>query len=162
LAGWRLLAVATVRDEDLPETTLLRHTLDELARGGRVTRLVLGSLSREDTVALAHALGHPPDVSRLEERIWTASLGNPFMVVETPRARRGGTLPEDASPLPLPDRVRDLNVHRLERLGERSHRLLAVAAVVGRPFDFALLQRAADLGEGEAAEGVEELVRHRV
>ena len=84
------------------------------------------------------------------------------MVVETLRALRGGSLPEDTSALPLPERVRDLIAHRLERLGDRSRRLLAVAAVVGRPFDFALLQRAADLGEAEAAEGVEELVRHRV
>src|SRR2546430_12240627 len=40
--------------------------------------------------------------------------------------------------------------------------LVAVAAVIGREFDFPLLQRAADLGEAEAAEGAEELVRRRV
>jgi tetratricopeptide (TPR) repeat protein/ABC-type cobalamin/Fe3+-siderophores transport system ATPase subunit len=162
LQRWRLLAVGTVRDENLLEATLLRHTLDELARGRHLSRLSLGSLSREDTVALARTLVQLPSVSRLEEEIWTASRGNPFIVVETLRALRGGALPEDRSPLPLPDRVRDLIAHRLERLGDRSRRLLAVAAVVGRPFDFALLQRAADLGEAEAAEGVEELVRHRV
>ncbi len=162
LRQWRLLAVATVRDEDLPGATLLRHTLDELSRAGHLSRLSLGSLSREDTVALARTLVQLPATAQLEERIWTASRGNPFMVVETLRALRGAALPEDASSLPVPDRVRDLIAHRLERLGERSRRLLAVAAVVGRPFDFALLQRAADLGEAEAAEGVEELVRHRV
>ena len=151
-----------MRDENLLEATLLRQTLDELGRGHHLSRLSLGSLSREDTVALARTLMQLPAVSRLEEGIWTASRGNPFMVVETLRALRGGSLPEDASPLPLPERVRDLIAHRLERLGDRSRRLLAVAAVVGRPFDFALLQRAADLGEAEAAEGVEELVRHRV
>ena len=162
LQRWRLLTVATVRDEDLLEATLLRHTLDELGRGRHLSRLSLGALSREHTVALARALVQLPAVSPLEERIWRASLGNPFMVVETLRALRGGSLPEDKSALPLPERVRDLIAHRLERLGDRSRRLLAVAAVVGRPFDFALLQRAADLSEAEAAEGVEELVRHRV
>ncbi len=162
LQRWRLLAVATVRDENLLDASLLRKTLDELSRAGDLSRLPLGSLSREDTVTLARALVQFPAASRLEERIWTASRGNPFMVVETLRALRGGALPEDASTLPVPDRVRDLIAHRLERLGDQSRRLLAVAAVVGRPFDFALLQRAADLGEAEAAEGVEELVRHRV
>jgi tetratricopeptide (TPR) repeat protein len=103
-----------------------------------------------------------PAGSRLEEQIWTASRGNPFMIVETLRALGRGSLPADTSPLPLPERVRDLIAHRLERLGDRSRRLLAVAAVVGRPFDFALLHRATDLGEAEVAEGVEELVRHRV
>ncbi len=162
LQRWRLLIVATVRDEDLLEATLLRHTLDELGRGHHVSRLSLGSLSRENTVALARALVQLPGVSPLEERIWRASRGNPFMVVETLRALRGGSLPEDKSALPLPERVRDLIAHRLERLGDRSRRLLALAAVVGRPFDFALLHRATDLGEAEVAEGVEELVRHRV
>jgi tetratricopeptide (TPR) repeat protein/ABC-type cobalamin/Fe3+-siderophores transport system ATPase subunit len=157
----RLLAVATVRDENLLEATLLRHTLDELGRG-HLSRLSLGSLSREDTAALARMLMQPPAVSRLEEQIWMASRGNPFMIVETLRALRGGSLPADTSPLPLPERVRDLIAHRLERLGDQSRRLLAVAAVIGRPFDFALLQRATDLGEAEVAEGVEELVRHRV
>jgi tetratricopeptide (TPR) repeat protein len=161
LQRWRLLAVATVRDENLLEATLLRHTLDELGRD-HLSRLALGSLSREDTAALARMLTQHPAASRLEEQIWTASSGNPFMIVETLRALRGGSLPEDTSPLPLPERVRDLIAHRLERLGDRSRRVLAVAAVLGRPFDFALLHRATDLGEAEVAEGVEELVRHRV
>jgi len=161
LQRWRLLVVATVRDENLLEATLLRHTLDELSRD-HLSRLSLDGLSREDTAALARMLMQLPAGSRLEEQIWTASRGSPFMVVETLRALRGGSLREDGSPLPLPERVRDLIAHRLERLGDRSRRVLAVAAVVGRPFDFALLQRAADLGEAEAAEGVEELVRHRV
>jgi len=162
LERWRLLVVATVRDENLPDAALLRRTLDELGQGRHLHRLSLRSLSREDTAILTRALAQLPDVSRLDEQIWGASRGNPFVVVETLRALRGGALPEDTSALPLPDRVRDLIAHRMERLGDRSRRLLAVAAVVGRPFDFALLQRAADLTEAEAAEGVEELVRHRV
>jgi len=162
LGRWRLLAVATVRSENLLEATLLRHTVDELDQGGHLNRLSLGSLSRDDTMTLARALVQLPPASRLEERIWAASRGNPFIVVETLRGLRGGSLPEDTDPLPLPDRVRDLIASRLEHLGDRSRRVLAVAAVVARPVDFALLQRAADLPEAEAAEGVEELVRHRI
>src|SRR5262249_61867455 len=40
--------------------------------------------------------------------------------------------------------------------------LAAAAAVIGRPFSFALLRRTAGLSEGATAEGVEELVRRRV
>ena len=58
--------------------------------------------------------------------------------------------------------MHDLIAQRLARLGEPSRRLVAVAAVVGRQCDFALLQRAADLPELEAARAMEELVRHRV
>src|SRR5262245_10595535 len=73
---WRLLAIATVRDEDLSEATLLRHTLDELSRGRHLSRVPLGALSREDTLALARMLVPLPAVSRLEEQIWAASQGN--------------------------------------------------------------------------------------
>ena len=58
--------------------------------------------------------------------------------------------------------MRKLVQQRLERLSDRGRRLVAVAAVIGRQFDFALVQRAADMSEREAAEGVEELVRHRM
>ena len=75
--------------------------------------------------------------------------------------REGQTL-SLAQRLPLPARVRKLVQHRLERLSARGRRLVAAAAVIGRQFDFALVQRAADMSEREAAEGVEELVRHRV
>jgi predicted ATPase len=51
---------------------------------------------------------------------------------------------------------------RLDRLSERARMLLRVAAVIGREFEFGLLQRAAGLGEPEAADGLEELVRRRV
>src|SRR5262249_29926391 len=116
LQRWRLLIVATLRDESLPESTLLRHTLDELGRAHHVSRLALGTLSREDTAALGRALMQESAVARFEERIWSASRGNPFMIVETLRALRGDVLPEDPSPLPVPERVRELIGHRLEPL----------------------------------------------
>jgi tetratricopeptide (TPR) repeat protein len=47
-------------------------------------------------------------------------------------------------------------------LSDRARPLLAVAAVIGREFDFTLLQRASGLTEREAAVGVEELVRRRM
>jgi tetratricopeptide (TPR) repeat protein len=58
--------------------------------------------------------------------------------------------------------VRQLIASRLERLSERGRLLATVAAVIGREFEFALLRQAAGLGDAEAAEGVEELVRRRV
>ncbi len=64
--------------------------------------------------------------------------------------------------LALPARVRDMIARRLQRLGEPSRRLLALAAVIGRDFDLALLRCAARLGEAEAVDGVEELVRRRL
>jgi tetratricopeptide (TPR) repeat protein len=62
----------------------------------------------------------------------------------------------------VPRRVRDLLSARLERLGKASRHLAAAAAVIGRDFSFALLQRSAGLTPAETAEGIEELVRRRI
>src|SRR5262249_12561779 len=64
--------------------------------------------------------------------------------------------------LPLSERVRQIIGRRLDRLSESGQRLAATAAVIGREFEFALLQRAAGHNETEAAERMEELVRRRV
>ena len=58
--------------------------------------------------------------------------------------------------------MREVTASRLERLSDRERRLTAVAAVIGREFEFALLQRAAGMDELEAADGLEELVRRRI
>jgi tetratricopeptide (TPR) repeat protein len=97
------------------------------------------------------------------------SAGNPFVAVETMRAHQEGqrlgpsaTGGGAAALATLPERVREAIGGRLERLSPRARELVALAAVIGREFEFALLQRAARLDERAAAEGVEELVRRRV
>lgn len=157
-----MLVVVTVRDEDATETPLLRQTLDELALGRQAIGLALRALSREDTSALVRLLARPTDGSPLEEQVWRASEGNPFMIVETLRVVDAGAALDRSTGLPLPERLRDVVERRLERLSERSRRLVAAAAVIGRQFDFALLHRAVNVTEGEASQGVEELVRQRI
>ena len=161
-----LLLVVTIRDEELADLGLLRQSLNELDEDGELLRLSVSPLSRSDTIALVEALA-PPGlprqlVSQLAQDAWRISDGNAFVVVEVMHALRAGRTISLAQRLPLPEKVRTLVLQRLERLSDRGRRLVAVAAVIGRQFDFALVQRAADMSEREAAEGVEELVRHRV
>jgi hypothetical protein len=63
----------------------------------------------------------------------------------------------------MPERVRELITSRLEHLSTRARELAAVAAVIGREFEFptAAPKRVA-WNEAWTAEGVEELVRRRV
>lgn len=162
----RVLVVVTAREEDMALAPLLAQTLGELERDGRLARVRLSALSRDDTAALLERLVQPgtaaADLAALEADVWRSSEGNPFVAFETVRVLRHERGRGAARGTPLPSRVRDLIAHRLERLPDQSRRLVATAAVIGRQFDFALLQRAADLPELEAAQGVEELVRHRV
>src|SRR5689334_23014134 len=161
-----LLLVVTIRDEELADVGLLRQSLNELDEEGELVRLPVSPLSRSETVALVEALAPPsipqPLVTQLAQDAWRISDGNAFVIVEVMHALRAGQTISLAHRLPLPAKVRTLVMQRLERLSDRARRLVAVAAVIGRQFDFALVQRAADMSEREAAEGVEELVRHRV
>jgi DNA-binding SARP family transcriptional activator/tetratricopeptide (TPR) repeat protein len=161
-----LLVLATVREEDLDDSGLLRQTLDELDAGERLLRVPLGPLSRADTATLVRVLAPPgiahPLLADLADETWRASDGNAFVVVEVMHALCEGAVVPGARHLPPPTRVRELVRQRLERLSGQGRRLVAVAAVIGRRFDFSLVHRAAELSEREAAGGVEELVRRRV
>src|SRR5438128_2096473 len=161
----RILVVLTLRDEEMASAPVLRQVVDELARESHFAHLAVLPLSRAGTTALVRSLVSVSTTrvdARLDTEIWRASAGNPFLVVETIRAIQEGTPPHTPAALPLPERVRRVVAGRLERLSDRGQHLASVAAVVGREFDFALLQQAAGLDEQHAAEGVEELVRRRV
>src|SRR5262247_344323 len=163
ICTWPILIVLTAREEEVAEAPVLR----DLLRLPNMSRLPLGSLSQDDTTALVQSLaprGRAVDAtSAMADRIWGASNGNPFVVVETLRALEQGELPAPTADAPgLPERVRELVMVRLERLSERGRALVTLAAVIGREFEFALLQHASGLEAHEAADAVEELVRRQM
>ena len=63
-------------------------------------------LSRADTRRLIQAVARAGSdaraLARLEEQVWAASEGNPFVAVETMRALQEGSLPPDAGTLLFP------------------------------------------------------------
>ncbi len=166
LEAARVLLVVTARADELADATIVRRTLDELKHQGRLESLMLAPLGRENTVALVHALapaGHErAALDRLGDDIWRSSEGNPFMIVETLRALEQGAHGDERRPLSLPERVRHVIAARLDRLSRSARELAVVASVIGRDFDFAVLQRAAGLDASDAAAALEELVRRRV
>jgi DNA-binding SARP family transcriptional activator/tetratricopeptide (TPR) repeat protein len=170
LSTWPVLVIATARSEGLVEAPMARRTLQDLSRPGDGMPIELSPLSRADTVRLIRALGRVGTVTRaaeqLEAQIWAMSEGNPFVTVEAMRTY-GVEAGRDAASdklgtLVLPRRVRELVVRHLERLSERGQDVVAVAAVIGRRFDFGLLQAASGMDGRAVAEAVEELVRHHV
>lgn len=166
LQTWPILVVGTAREEDLASAPILRRTLEDLARDKGLTELRLAALPKEETLTLVRTLsGAECDeavMTGLAEQVWIISEGNPFAVVETVRALPEGCVADPSTKLAVPKRVRDLIARHLEALSERGRDLTTVAAVIGREFDFALLRRSAGLEENEAAESLEELVRHHI
>lgn len=166
IEAWPLSIVGIVRKDELGESTVLRRLLQEPAARSSLRQLSVGALSRADTAALVRTLASreidAPSAVRLANQVWLMSEGNPFVVVESMRALETGEIAPMHGRLPLPRRVRELISGRLERLSPRARHVVAAAAVVGRQFDFALLERAAALGEFQTTTGVEELVRKGV
>jgi tetratricopeptide (TPR) repeat protein len=159
----RVLVVLTARDEEIPDAAVLSEVLGDLDRQGRLDRLPLGALSREVSVELIRVLA--PEIQgesaeTVAERVWAASHGNPFVLIETLRQIRADVpgLPPGA----VAPRVKDVITRRLGRLTDGARELMRTAAVFGREAEFRVLQEASGLEEGEAARAVEELVRSRV
>jgi DNA-binding SARP family transcriptional activator len=162
ITAWPILIVLTAREEDVAEMPTLR----DLVGMPTLQRLRLGPLSHDETAALVQSLGPRDRATELDggwaERIWTASGGNPFVVVETLRAVEQGASSPSTDGLPLPVGVSELVQARIDRLSERGRALARLSATIGQQFEFDLLQRASGLREDEAAAGIEELVRRRM
>jgi tetratricopeptide (TPR) repeat protein len=158
-----VLVAVSARTEDLEESRAFGQVLEELDGEAWFEAIRLAPLSKDVTVALALSLAGgrlaPSARNRLAERAWAISDGNPFVAVHTSRwlAADGADL-SDGAPA-LPERVRELVSRRLGRVSARGRHVVAVAAVIGREFDFALLAEASGFDDREAAVGVEEVVR---
>lgn len=157
-----VLVVATARQDELPDAPFAVRVTEELARERNLHHVRLAPLSRSATDAMATMLAGSDgeaEAHTLLDRVWRLSEGNPFVVVETVRMLEGGVLPVTPTELPVPERVRALLNSRFQRLSVRGQELLTIGAVIGREFDFALLQRASGLDDQQADMEVQDLVR---
>jgi DNA-binding SARP family transcriptional activator len=160
--GPRILVAASLRREELAPDSFLATALAELSREGCSLGLEVAPLSQLDTAALVESLGQREATqveAHVQEQIWGLSEGNPFVVLEAVRALAQGALAADVASLPVPQRVREVIAGHVTRLGSFEQQLVAVAAVIGREFEFALLQSAAECDADAAASAVDGLVR---
>jgi DNA-binding SARP family transcriptional activator len=163
---WKVLVVATARQEELHDAPFVRRALDALAGTPEAAALDLAPLSRDETTMLVRALTSVEASSPaepLDHQVWSLSEGHPFTVVEMMRSVRRDTA-SDGTGIGgrLPPRVRETVARRLDRLGGHARRLVEVAAIIGREFDLELLALAADVDGDGVVDGLEELVRRRV
>jgi tetratricopeptide (TPR) repeat protein len=154
-----------MRAEEVIDTPALARLLREVGGDHRVASLTLSPLSTPDTINLVRTLARAGTdesvVQCLGRQVWRLSEGNPFMVVETMRALHDSGF-EIGDELPTPARVQDVVAGRLDRLSDRGRGLAALASVIGREFDFALLECAAGPDARATAADVEELVARHV
>ena len=154
-----ILIVGTYRDVELEVGRPFERVLATLVRQRQAQRLALRRLPRDAVAKLLEALaGQPPPVS-LVDVIYDETEGNPFFAEEVfAHLSEEGRLFDSSgawkaelelSELDVPEGVRLVIGRRLERLSKETQTLLTSAAVIGRRFDLAVLQRL-DTREGDA------------
>jgi class 3 adenylate cyclase len=160
-ADSRLMVTGTFRDSDIDADHPLSSLLAELHRRPGVDRLPLSGLGDVEVLALLETLaGHEMtnDGLRLRDALLAETGGNPFFVGELLRhlSESGAIRQGDdgrwaaGADLPaagLPVSIREVIGKRTRWLGPDTHRVLSVAAVIGRDFDLDVLTRVVDLDE---------------
>ena len=157
--GERLLVVAAMRDEPLPEAAA--RVRSSLLERGAAEELALGPLDRTALAAVAQRAAARPLKPGALGAIQRSAAGNPFFAEELAAS-------VDASgEVTVSKRLREVVARRLERLEPLGDEMLAALAVIDDGFtgaELAALASVTDvdevLGQAQAA-GVLELVRGR-
>ena len=163
------LMIGTYRDVELDVQRPFTRTLETLLKEKMATHTLLRRLSLSGVEAmLASSSGTTPPLS-ITRTVFEETEGNPFFVEEVFRylAQEGLLFDEHgvwrtrlrADQLHLPEGVRLVIRRRLERLGEKTRRMLTTAAIVGRSFSLDLLEHLEGVQPDAVLEAIEEAER---
>jgi DNA-binding SARP family transcriptional activator len=178
IAWERMMVLGTYRGEEVrpdhPLTTVERR----LVRRGLAFRLELHRLSPTAVADMVRRKAARSWESAVFcRRLYEETEGNPLFLAELLRSLvKAGSLIEDpedrwcAAPaadlanqgLGLPATVRAVIEARCHAAGEVEQRVLCVAAVIGRPFAFDLLQRASNLDADTLLDALDDLLTRRL
>lgn len=162
-AGPSLLLVIAARSVE--EQSSLAALLQTLTREDRLAQLSLSTLPPSAMRAIAAQLS-PKYATQLFIWMTENAEGHPFFLTELVRyAYRTGILQGDgtldvkalSAALVLPPTIQNLIHARFIRLREATRHVLHIAAVVGREFDFELVQQASSLSDVDSLAALEEL-----
>jgi class 3 adenylate cyclase len=164
--------IATYRDSELGKDHPLTGMLADLRSLQGVQRIALHGLGADEVAQIMTAVaGHELEADGLElaAQIAAETNGNPFFVGEILRglSESGALAFDEASArwsidssagIALPESVREVIEHRVERLGEESLEALRLAAVIGREFDLELLSAVVEMEEAGLLDQLEAAV----
>ena len=169
-----LLILLTYRSDEVHPS--LSHFLAYLDRERLAQEFPLAPLTRSDVSAMLYAIF---DLRRsvftvprfvqgeLLDAMYTLTEGNPFFIEEILQSliaagdifyAEGAWQRKPLGELHIPRSIQDAIQQRTERLGESARRLLLLAAVAGRRFDFAVLQHVLHHDEQQLLQLFRELI----
>ncbi len=183
LADHLVLTVGTFRTEAIGTEHPLLAIRRQLAREGganghspRHKRLHISRLPPQAVETLVVKMsGAGEAVLPLAKRLHRETEGNPFFLMEIVKALfetgaiclgdgawQGDFARISEGTLPLPASVSEAIQARVARLDENAQETLRLAAVLGREFDFDLLNAVRGRGEETTLEALDDLLRHRL
>jgi predicted ATPase len=157
-----VMIIATHRSDDIDMKPPLSNTLDELSRLGIVEQLPLGGLPKPAVAKMIELLSGQESPPALVEWIYSNTDGNPLFVEELIRDlhqnRSNGDFVERLrqGEVALPHGLRLLIGRRLALVSKEAMRILGTAAVIGRSFNFGLLERATHVEPDALVNSLEE------
>lgn len=152
-----LCILLTWRTEEVGSDHALRRLYADELRRERAELISLSRLAQTDVQTLVNVAAQrgAPIHPALAERLYRESEGQPFFLTEAlKQIEREEQVPAADA---LPASVRELLHSRLARVSETGRQLLSAAAVLGRSFDFEILDAVSGRSEQEIIAGVEEL-----
>jgi DNA-binding SARP family transcriptional activator/tetratricopeptide (TPR) repeat protein len=162
----RALLLGTYREAELEPGHALLELIADVRRDGMLKLLALGGLAESEVAELVSELGVPGAEPAFVHALHGETDGNPFFIEEVVRHLRESdrALEADISLVEagVPDGVREVTARRLRRLDAESRQALSVAAVIGREFDYDVLQAVAPLDQDALIGALEEGVEARV
>jgi len=162
----RVLLLGTYRDAELESGHALLELIADVRREGMLKRLEIAGLAEPEVAELVAELGVPGAAPAFVHALHGETEGNPFFIEEVVRHLRESErdLSGDVSltEAGVPEGVREVTARRLRRLDAESRQALSVAAVIGREFDYDVLEAVAPLEDEALIGALEEGVEARV
>ncbi len=163
VADSKIMLLGTYRDVEVTLEHPLSGTLARLARGDSYRRVALGGLDSEDIGDFIRNISGVEPTQQLVQTVYGHTEGNPFFLTEIVRLlgekSQAGVEPATDGPggLEIPQSVLEVIGQRLNRLSQDCQGILTTAAVIGRQFDFRLLESlSGDFSETQLLQSVDE------
>jgi DNA-binding SARP family transcriptional activator len=158
----QVLMLGTFRDTELDPRHPLPTLIADVERDRDIVRVRLAGMDDDEVAELIGAWhGHAAEEGTVRA-IREQTDGNPFFVKQLVRHLeeddRAGELPVDGD-FGVPAGVRDVIARRVARLPEAAGRVLRIAALIGRDFDYELLEPVTGLPEDELLDVLDAAVR---
>jgi len=166
-----ILIVATYREVEIDEASPLRQFNLDLNRSRLATRIKLSRLDKKETLRLLESIFSDDITSDFLEAIFLETEGNPFFVEEVCKSlidngnltfENGHWIRDEMVPLDIPQSLKSVVGSRISQLSAKTRKVLTTASVIGREFEFDLLQQVSDYDEDLLLDLIDEALAAQV